>query len=80
MKSATQKLSKADRDTSVGDLRHAGLTPGQVIGRAMHASGFSAASDPLDRESAQRIIADRYDSAIGRPHAADTRRRTGSEK
>jgi glutamyl/glutaminyl-tRNA synthetase len=34
MKSATQKLSKADRDTSVRDLRASGLSPAQVIARA----------------------------------------------
>jgi glutamyl-Q tRNA(Asp) synthetase len=34
MKSATQKLSKADGDTSVRDLRGAGMTSEEVIGRA----------------------------------------------
>jgi glutamyl-Q tRNA(Asp) synthetase len=34
MKTPTQKLSKADRDTSVRDLRAAGLRPEDVIGRA----------------------------------------------
>ena len=34
MKTATQKLSKADRDTSVRDLRAAGWTPTDVIERA----------------------------------------------
>jgi glutamyl-Q tRNA(Asp) synthetase len=34
MKSETQKLSKADGDTSVRDLRGAGMTPEEVIGRA----------------------------------------------
>jgi glutamyl-tRNA synthetase/glutamyl-Q tRNA(Asp) synthetase len=34
MKSATQKLSKADRDTSVRDLRGAGRSAGEVIGEA----------------------------------------------
>src|SRR3954453_24112578 len=34
MKSATQKLSKADRDTSVRDLRAAGRSAGDVIGEA----------------------------------------------
>jgi glutamyl-tRNA synthetase/glutamyl-Q tRNA(Asp) synthetase len=32
MKSATQKLSKSDRDTGVRDLRAAGLTPEMVKG------------------------------------------------
>jgi glutamyl-tRNA synthetase/glutamyl-Q tRNA(Asp) synthetase len=34
MKSSTQKLSKADGDTSVRDLRAAGMRPEAVIGRA----------------------------------------------
>jgi glutamyl-tRNA synthetase/glutamyl-Q tRNA(Asp) synthetase len=34
MKSPDQKLSKADRDTSVRDLRASGLTAAEVIGRA----------------------------------------------
>jgi glutamyl-tRNA synthetase/glutamyl-Q tRNA(Asp) synthetase len=34
MKTATQKLSKADGDTSVRDLRAAGMRPEDVIGRA----------------------------------------------
>jgi glutamyl-tRNA synthetase/glutamyl-Q tRNA(Asp) synthetase len=34
MKSATQKLSKADRDTSVRDLRSAGRSAAEVIGEA----------------------------------------------
>jgi len=34
------KLSKADRDTSVRDLRAAGATPGEVIGRAAAAVGL----------------------------------------
>src|SRR5262249_45806658 len=42
MKSATQKLSKADRDTSVRDLRAAGMRPEEVIGRAAAAAGLIA--------------------------------------
>jgi glutamyl-Q tRNA(Asp) synthetase len=43
MKSVSQKLSKADGDTSVHDLRESGLTPGQVIGRAASLVGLWAA-------------------------------------
>ena len=40
MKSPSQKLSKADGDTSVRDLRASGLTPGEVIGRAAWLAGL----------------------------------------
>lgn len=40
MKSATQKLSKADRDTSVRDMRAAGASAEEVFGRALAAAGF----------------------------------------
>jgi glutamyl-tRNA synthetase/glutamyl-Q tRNA(Asp) synthetase len=40
MKTPAQKLSKSDRDTSVADLRAAGWSPGQVIGRAMAEIGL----------------------------------------
>jgi len=43
MKSTTQKLSKADRDTSVRDLRAAGMRPEDVIGRAAATAGLIAA-------------------------------------
>lgn len=45
MKSPTQKLSKADGDTSVGDLRASGMTATEVIGRAASLVGL------LDRET-----------------------------
>ena len=41
------KLSKADRDTSVRDLRAAGATPAAVIGRAAAAVGLVAAPSPV---------------------------------
>jgi glutamyl-tRNA synthetase/glutamyl-Q tRNA(Asp) synthetase len=44
MKSATQKLSKADRDTSVCDLRAGGLRAAEVIGRAALAAGLISRS------------------------------------
>ena len=47
MKSATQKLSKADGDTSVRDLRAAGLTPQDVIGRAAALVGLIPVERPM---------------------------------
>jgi glutamyl/glutaminyl-tRNA synthetase len=43
MKSATQKLSKADGDTSVRDLRAGGLRPADVVGRAAALAGLNHA-------------------------------------
>ncbi len=40
MKSATQKLSKADRDTSVRDLRASGRSAADVIGEAAALAGL----------------------------------------
>jgi glutamyl-tRNA synthetase/glutamyl-Q tRNA(Asp) synthetase len=60
MKTATQKLSKADRDTSVRDLRAAGWTPEQVIGEAGAAAGLIEAARPLTREEAGEAAAARY--------------------
>ena len=40
MKTPTQKLSKADRDTSVRDLRDAGWAPDAVVGRAAALAGL----------------------------------------
>lgn len=47
MKSSTQKLSKADGDTSVRDLRAAGMRPEDVIGRAAAAVGLIKTSRPV---------------------------------
>jgi glutamyl-tRNA synthetase/glutamyl-Q tRNA(Asp) synthetase len=47
MKSATQKLSKGDRDTSVRDLRAEGLSAAAVIGRAAAAVGLIDAPRPI---------------------------------
>jgi glutamyl-Q tRNA(Asp) synthetase len=47
MKSSTQKLSKADRDTSVRDLRKAGVRPEDVIGRAAAAVSLIEAPRPV---------------------------------
>jgi len=50
MKSATQKLSKADRDTSVRDLRSAGWTAAEVIGRAAASVELADIERPLNAD------------------------------
>jgi len=64
MKSATRKLSKADRDTSVSDLRAAGLSVDQVIGLAMHAAGLAPSGAPMARDAAEAVVADAYGGAV----------------
>jgi len=66
MKSPTQKLSKADRDTSVRDMRASGATPDVVIGRAMYAAGFTSQPVALARSVAEELVVHRYGEAIGR--------------
>jgi glutamyl/glutaminyl-tRNA synthetase len=56
MKTAVQKLSKADRDTSVRDLREAGLGPGDVIGRAASAAGLIEGFRPLTAHDASSLV------------------------
>lgn len=51
MKTATQKLSKADRDTSIRDLRAAGRSPADIIGQAAHAAGLIDTGHPLPAAS-----------------------------
>lgn len=48
MKSATQKLSKADGDTSIRDMRAGGLSAADVVGRAAHAAGLAPDDAPVD--------------------------------
>jgi glutamyl-Q tRNA(Asp) synthetase len=64
MKSATQKLSKADRDTSVRDMRRAGASVAEVVGRAMHASGMTSTGAPLAVDAALSLVASRFTGAI----------------
>jgi glutamyl-tRNA synthetase/glutamyl-Q tRNA(Asp) synthetase len=64
MKSATQKLSKADADTSVRDMRALGASPDEVIGRALQAAGFSATDRPAARADAEWLVAERYRSIL----------------
>lgn len=60
MKTATQKVSKADRDTSVRDLRNLGATPAELFGRALHTAGFVERDGPVARRDAEALIAARY--------------------
>jgi glutamyl/glutaminyl-tRNA synthetase len=55
MKSSTQKLSKADRDTSVRDLRARGLSAADVIGQAAHCVGLVPDARPLAAASASAL-------------------------
>ena len=58
MKSDTQKLSKADDDTSVRDLRAGGWTAADVIGRAAVRVGLVDRERPLSPEEAPALISD----------------------
>jgi len=51
MKTATQKLSKADRDTSIRDLRAAGRSAADIIGQAAHAAGLTDTGHALPAAS-----------------------------
>ena len=56
MKSSMQKLSKADRDTSVRDLRAAGMRPEDVIGRAAAAVGLVAGPRPIGASEIASLV------------------------
>lgn len=57
MKSPSQKLSKADRDTSVRDLRAAGWTAGRIIGEAAARGGLLDAPRSIDARDVSSLIA-----------------------
>jgi glutamyl/glutaminyl-tRNA synthetase len=56
MKTATQKLSKADHDTSVRDLRERGRTAADVIGRAAALVGLLDRERPLAAEQVPTLF------------------------
>ncbi len=56
MKSASQKLSKADHDTSVRDLRASGWTAAAVIGRAAVLVGLLDRERPLRADEVQTMF------------------------
>jgi glutamyl-Q tRNA(Asp) synthetase len=60
MKSPAQKLSKADRDTSVRDLRAGGWSPDAVIGRAVALGGLRERDEPIDAAAAGNLAAGRF--------------------
>jgi glutamyl-tRNA synthetase/glutamyl-Q tRNA(Asp) synthetase len=64
MKSPNQKLSKADQDTSVRDMRTEGCRVDEVIGRAMHAASFAESAAPITRAAAERRVVSEYADAI----------------
>lgn len=66
MKSHTQKLSKADRDTSIQDLRAAGHSVEAVIGAAVFAGGLCDAPVPMSRDVAEARMAERYAAVVDR--------------
>jgi hypothetical protein len=59
MKSATQKLSKADGDTSVGDLRARGWAAADVIGEAAARVGLIDQRRPVDVSELAGLVGDR---------------------
>lgn len=64
MKTPTQKLSKADRDTSVRDLRAGGATAGDVIGRAAMLAGFTGAAGSLGPADVVGLVSERYPATL----------------
>jgi glutamyl-tRNA synthetase/glutamyl-Q tRNA(Asp) synthetase len=63
MKSATQKLSKADGDTSVRSLREAGRSAAHVIGMAARLAGLVDATRPLAADQVAGVMAPIVDRA-----------------
>jgi glutamyl-tRNA synthetase/glutamyl-Q tRNA(Asp) synthetase len=57
MKSATQKLSKADRDTSVRDLRAAGRSAADVVGEAARLANLIDQARPVAAAEAADLVA-----------------------
>ena len=64
MKSALQKLSKADQDTSLQSLRAAGLTPEAVIAEALHAVLGGVRWRTLTAAQAGTLVAEAFPDAV----------------
>lgn len=64
MKSATQKLSKADGDTSVRDMRAAGASASDLFGRTLHLAGITKSAAPLSRPDAESLVAGLHHRAL----------------
>ncbi len=56
MKSASQKLSKSDGDSGIADLRAAGWSAAQVIGRAAALAGLTSGRTDLRVEELSRLF------------------------
>jgi glutamyl-tRNA synthetase/glutamyl-Q tRNA(Asp) synthetase len=57
MKSATQKLSKSDRDSGVRDFARRGVSAAEVIGEAAHRAGLLSVRGPLNATEARALFA-----------------------
>jgi glutamyl-tRNA synthetase/glutamyl-Q tRNA(Asp) synthetase len=60
MKTSTQKLSKADHDTSVYDLRAAGWTAPDLVGRAAFMAGLTDAARPIHATEVSALVLPRF--------------------
>ena len=69
MKSATQKLSKADRDTSIRDMREAGSSVEHVIGLAAHAAGLAESARPMTCAEAEARVVERFADVVAQLRA-----------
>jgi glutamyl-tRNA synthetase/glutamyl-Q tRNA(Asp) synthetase len=58
MKTPTQKLSKADRDTSIREMRADGWAAADLIGRAAARAGLIARERPLSLEEVPPLVSD----------------------
>lgn len=56
MKASGEKVSKSNRDTGVRDLRAAGLTAAEVLGRAAHACGLIPEPEPVVASDLARLF------------------------
>ena len=54
-----RKLSKSNRDSGVRDLRAAGASPAEVIGRALHQAGLTATAGPVRAQDVAAIVCGR---------------------
>ena len=59
MKSPTQKLSKADGDTGIGELRRHGWTPARLIGHAAARAGLAPAGADIRAADVAALFAER---------------------
>jgi hypothetical protein len=66
MKTRDQKLSKADRDTSVRDLRAAGRSAADVIGEAAWRAKLAGPMRPLPAREAIELVAHRLAPRLSR--------------